>query len=291
MAKAEAVLDSEIAPRICFGWLQPYLLELDLMFSRRWDYWLATAYQGKLLAEPIPRIEWPGHGAPAAIKNIEQCLSRVHNRSRWDVFGSFVQWLLYSLGHPSQKELPRALEERDSVFWYRTFNLGLMLQRPHDYLGDIAVEMYGGKNNASAFFPTPMDICTLITNMTFQEEDARAKRVLDPCVGSGRFLLTASNYSLRLYGMDIDINILNVCWVNMLLWVPWAVSSPAWAIEGLDTEEATAVPAGLEIEEALQPAPEMPSPAIQLVTKEVQDHYKGKMEQGSLFDFAGKVRQ
>ena len=54
------------------------------------------------------------------------------------------------------------------------------------------------------FYPTPHQICEFMTRMTFGEGvDHRKETVLDPCVGTGRFLLHAGNHSLRLYGMDI----------------------------------------------------------------------------------------
>ena len=38
--------------------------------------------------------------------------------------------------------------------------------------------------------------------------------VNDPCVGSGRLLLHASNISLRLYGQDIDPLAVAMCKIN-----------------------------------------------------------------------------
>ena len=48
--------------------------------------------------------------------------------------------------------------------------------------------------------------------------------VCDPCVGFGRLLMAASNYSLHLYGMDIDYSILKVCKANMWMYVPWGIA-------------------------------------------------------------------
>ena len=71
-------------------------------------------------------------------------------------------------------------------------------------LGQYAAELYGnGKHNPTAYFPTPMHLCDLMVKMLMDKTDKTAS-VCDPCVGSGRLLMVASNYSLNLYGMDID---------------------------------------------------------------------------------------
>ena len=54
-------------------------------------------------------------------------------------------------------------------------------------------------------------------------ENDKKKSVCDPCVGSGRLLMAASNYS---YGMDIDPSIIKICKVNMWQYVPWGVYRP-----------------------------------------------------------------
>jgi len=53
------------------------------------------------------------------------------------------------------------------------------------------------------------------------EEDFRDKTVMDPCVGSGRMLMHASNFSLRLYGIDIDASLVKLTYLNGALYVPW----------------------------------------------------------------------
>jgi hypothetical protein len=53
--------------------------------------------------------------------------------------------------------------------------------------------------------------------------DAREKPVCDPCVGTGRMLLAASNYSYRLYGCDIDGTVIKATLINGYLYAPWLV--------------------------------------------------------------------
>jgi len=247
------------------------------MFTKRWDYWLRTVEAGKVLDEPIPQIEWHGHPEPEAIKNIEQCLDYSMSRMGSGGFGNFVDWMLYGFGDPTVKEFPSRVDSETNSFWYRTFNLGLLLKFPHDYLGHLAVDQKGrGKwSNPTGFFPTPMNVCDMMTKMTLQDSD-KTSSVMDPCVGSGRFLMTASNYSLNLYGMDIDYQILKVCKANMWCYVPWALARPE--LEGLEPGKAIEHGDSLAVQ-----------PPIQKVTPEVQQEIlkKGGNKQMDLFDFGG----
>ena len=55
-------------------------------------------------------------------------------------------------------------------------------------------------------------------------KDSRDPRTLsfeDPCVGSGRMLLHASNMSLSLRGQDIDPLAISMCKINGALYAPW----------------------------------------------------------------------
>lgn len=218
--------DEQILERTFRGWLRSYLIALDQMFSNRWDYWLRTLEAGEVLDEPIPQIEWPGFGHDEPKKNLESCIDHCHGWFGRQAFNLFVEWLLFGFGDPSVKEIPTRIEPSVNAFWYKTFNLGLYLKYPHDYLGEYAAELYGnGRHNPTAYFPTPMHISVMMAKMVMSEKDKTAS-VCDPCVGSGRLLMAASNYSLNLYGIDIDFAILNVCKVNMWTYVPWGVGRP-----------------------------------------------------------------
>jgi len=47
--------------------------------------------------------------------------------------------------------------------------------------------------------------------------------VMDPCAGTGRMLLAASNHSYRLHGCDINPTVIKVTLVNGFLYAPWLV--------------------------------------------------------------------
>ena len=191
-------------------------------------------------------------------------------------FSLFVEWLLFGFGAPSVTEMPPQIEDDVNAFWYKTFNLGLFLKYPHDYLGEYAVALYGkGWQNPTAYFPTPMSVSVLMATMLLSEQDKTAS-VCDPCVGSGRLLLAASNYSLNLYGMDIDHQILNVCKANMWMYVPWCVVRPP--LNGLEL----AVP--VERQDALIVQP------IQQTTPEVQKKLLERGEQIDLFAGVGNSK-
>ena len=51
--------------------------------------------------------------------------------------------------------------------------------------------------------------------------DPRLCKVLDPCVGTGRMLLHASNYSYLLYGCDIDPLVAMI--------IMWNIRKSQWA--------------------------------------------------------------
>jgi hypothetical protein len=245
------------------------------MFLSRWDYWLKTVEAGEVLDEPIPQIEWSGFGHAEAKKNLTTCIDYGFYHLSRQSFTLFVEWLLFGFGAPSQKEMPRQIEPETNAFWYQTFNLGLFLKHPHDYLGEYAAELYGkGHHNPTAYFPTPMTVSMLMVKMLFGEGDKKTASVCDPCVGSGRLLMAASNYSLNLYGVDIDANILKVCQVNMWMYVPWCVGRPE--VKGLKPAEPfqhSTVP-------ILQP--------IQQTTPEVQQKLLAYSEQMNLFTAVGK---
>jgi hypothetical protein len=68
--------------------------------------------------------------------------------------------------------------------------------------------------------------------------DHRLDHVLDPCVGTGRMLLYASNHSLLLAGQDINFVCVRACLVNFYLYAPWG----ALPLSFFESEEISAIP-------------------------------------------------
>lgn len=101
------------------------------------------------------------------------------------------------------------------------FCLDPLLERPADYFGWMLSELKGRGTDPRGFYPTPMSVTQMMASMLFSGGDHRAQTVSDPCVGTGRMLLAASNWSLRLYGQDIDARCVTATLVNGALYAPW----------------------------------------------------------------------
>lgn len=228
------------------GWLVPMLIDIDLLTHQRWDYWMRTLESGGLLNEPIPRIEWRTFPHKETKKMLEKCLEHWTCNSVARL-PEFFEWLLWGFGKQDHRA---RIDEKVNEHWYRTFNLGLMMQNPYDYLGDLMQEDKGSGRwgNPNAFFATPHTIVECMVRMLMDvdgekaltpgvnEKDRREESVCDPCVGSGRMLMHASNYSVNLYGVDIDYVCVMACKLNALMYVPWLVVHAPWLAKGEPVE-------------------------------------------------------
>jgi N-6 DNA Methylase len=123
------------------------------------------------------------------------------------------------------QEEPR-LDEKVSEKLYRQVDLTPLMQTPWDYLGDLVATSKARGWNPTGFYPTPHPVVECMVRLTMQDtweegRDPRTMSVCDPCVGSGRMLLHASNYSLNLHGQDIDPLAVSMCLINGALYAPW----------------------------------------------------------------------
>jgi hypothetical protein len=190
----------------------------------RWDYWARTMLAGKLLDEPIPQIEFTsGYDRSDGYKMIDKCVNIVEHNGfgGWGSVSPLLEWLLFGFG--LSDELPKFTDKLHEEL-YRTFSLEPFLLKPSDYFGAWISEQKGNGRNPTGFYPTPQEVVKMMCKMTFEDgQDHRAKKVCDPALGTGRFLLEASNYSFRLYGNDIDRIVLMACKINGALYAPWMV--------------------------------------------------------------------
>ncbi len=203
------------------GWLMYYrlLLEAHPGVGQRWEYWCRTMSAGRLLREPIPQIHFCESGDKGVFKDIDRWVRSLdHSLHGWSAVGGLVDWLLWGFGFSNEPPVfPNELNE----LLYRQINIGPMLVTPHDYIGEW-IAMQKGNWNPHAFYPTPHSVVECMVRMTMdQDQDLSSSTVCDPCVGSGRMLLHASNYSLRLYGADIDPTLVKVTYLNGALYPPW----------------------------------------------------------------------
>src|SRR5262249_23132278 len=193
----------------------------------RWGYQLRTLEAGRLLDEPIPQVAF---GPPdPRVFPLLQGWSRLIGRDcgGWDDLPALLDWLGWGLALGDEE--PR-LSEAVSEKLYRQVDLGPLLRRPYDYLGEYVARGKARGWNPTGFYPTPHHVVECMVRMTMQDSgkdgrDPRTRNVCDPAVGSGRMLLHASNISLCLFGQAVDPLAMAMCKVNGALYAPW-LSSP-----------------------------------------------------------------
>lgn len=219
------------APVLHWGWLVPELLRIDLHTWQRWGYWIVCMEKGELIDAPIPQITWGTDQDTPALKMLQACLDSIPRSggwqtwSGWTYFNYMMDWLLFAFGYAGQRELPPEPGgcEGASIRLYQIFCLESMLGWPYDYWGDLLAENRHGKS--LGFYPTPMDVAQLMIQILFLpgDKDHRTTTLCDPCLGTGRLPLAASNYTLRIYGQDIDATVIKATLVNSYLYAPWIV--------------------------------------------------------------------
>lgn len=234
-------VDDEVKPWSYRGWIIPYiqLCEEHPSIAPRYAYVEKIIENGCLPDEPIPQVAFiheRSKDAADGMKMLHQMIKIVENRTGYHrSIESICEWLGYGLGVTTK---PSELHADDQEKLYRLFDVSKWLLNPTDYLGEAMAEIGHGK--AGGFFPTPMNICTMMAAMTYGDGDHRLKTVMDPCVGTGRLLLAASNYSLRMFGMDINYVCVLVTKINMALYAPWSLI-PETIFPKLDTPESVLI--------------------------------------------------
>lgn len=210
------------------GWLIPYLMALDQLYYKRWDYWLSAVTADKIPDEPIPNVPFRAPHCYTSRKvqnNLKKCIEYA-NRYSSRPLEEFIDWILWGFNYKHDITFPSIGEKVDD-YWYRTFNLGLFYEEPADHFADLACESHIGKY--CGYFPTPPQVVEMMVIMNFGDEPKpRHKRlsVMDSCCGTGVMLLYASNYSLNLYGVDINPLLCKIAIVNAYIYIPWLAYRP-----------------------------------------------------------------
>lgn len=229
------------------GWFQKQLWMLDSMLWKRWAYWIAISLNHSVRDRKefaIPQIPFTTTGnashvfeglpdsARAMIGTPSEAVAHVlkvfeHCRRYTMDLTSIVRWWLYAFGDPTVNERPQ-LPEDVAVIQYHELQLHRMMANPTDWGAIVCAEWLNGGKKGTGWFPTPVHLADMMTRMTFEPavdegRDTRLMTVSEPCVGTGVFLLCASNYSLRITANDIDP--LMIAWTRFASWlfVPWAV--------------------------------------------------------------------
>jgi len=296
------------------GWLIPYLMAGDDVFGvGRLNWWIEGMAQGRLPDGGIPKIEFrnsgshdvrdglqltpyqgnkenkafelSAHGARSHIEHLVQLM-----RGGWDSLVYLVRWLHFGLGlSPLDSEAPEAPYDANwGHLLYAHFELGRLQAADCDVFGDIIAESKSKGFNPGGFYPTPQSLVHLMTQMTFGDmeleegRDPRTASVCDPCVGTGRMLLEASNYSFNLFGQDVDALMVEVCAINLAIYAPWGVYIDKATRELLGRGNGEAYQRSLikqmdeaRVEQGHQPA-----------TPESEDFEFNSHGQGELFSFS-----
>jgi len=229
------------------GYLLPYIIEGDRRWTGgRWLWWLHCLEKGEVSGE-IPRIEFGSDNAGQLLarRHLELLVGRLERKS-WSGARLLIQWLSWSLGFG---EYPPEIDEEDHMYLYKNFKAGYLQKAPYDYFGDILSDRKG-KYNPTAFFPTPHHLVEMITQMNMDSADQGKgifKTVMDPCAGTSRMLLHASNYSVFLYGQDIDPTVVSASMVNGCLYAPWLV----WPIQPSEEKPYYKVPESMALKASM----------------------------------------
>jgi N-6 DNA Methylase len=219
-------LGDPVVPWRYRGWLLSYVIlahEFCPALADRWGYHLRTIEAGKLLDEPIPQIHF---GAPdLKVFGLLTDWSKLIGRDcgGWSDFRLMLDWLCWGLSvSKDEPHVDDAINEK----LYRQVDMGPLLATPYDYLGAYVAQGKARGWNPTGFYPTPHAVVECMVRMQMHDvdensRDPRLRTVSDPCVGSGRMLLHASNLSLKLSGQDIDSLAVAMCLINGALYAPW----------------------------------------------------------------------
>ncbi len=221
--KRKTQIDPTAQRDLQHGWLTPYLTKLDDLLWGRWQYWFDAMTANQLPDRPIPEIDFHHDGnhveKSAAWRHLNDCLDLIDphdgGSNRIELF---LDWLLYGFGYGAQKTLPERMPHETSMKLYQFFDLSILMAFPYDYWGEILSFSNFGKR--LGFFPTPHTVVELMVRIS---QPSATDVVGDPCVGTGRMLLHASNHSVRLYGADINGTVLKAALVNGYCYAPWMV--------------------------------------------------------------------
>lgn len=212
--------DFSFEERTYRGWMLHPLHIIDSAHHGRWAYWLCAMMNDEIPEEPIPKIKFKSVADQNTFNNLIECLD---GGFRYDYrLNDFLDWLLWGFGEGEER--PK-ISPGANEFLYGKFNLGLLIENPYDYFGYVFctnTSKYFQKKNG--FYPTPHTVCEAMARMQFSDidpQEAKTKSVLDACVGTGRMLLHASNYSLNLHGNDIMIECVKATRINGYLYAPW----------------------------------------------------------------------
>lgn len=223
-------LGDPVAPWEHRGWLLPYVQLGHAVIpdcAERWPWWLAAVHNRELPG-PIPQMHFGTSVRSPSTKSLEACLRKIEGRwGSWESFRLFCEWLGWGLA--VHNEAPKFEPELNEAL-YRTFDLEPWLRNPGDHLGDFIAEQRSSGWNPTAFYPTPHELIEAMLLFTIggsEHEGNPFVTFFEPCCGTGRMFLHASNATLCMAGQDIDRLVVLITLINGALYVPWLAFPPS----------------------------------------------------------------
>lgn len=222
-----------IKEKTIFKWLFPDLFATESIICGRWLYLVKIeelfinnkeALKQWISDNPIPQIHFLDSANKDAMNMIIENIKARELQGFSDIqaLDMFFRWFLHGVGHSGYEDISDIPDDINKT-WYENFKPQLLLALPYDYFGELLVGSSIGKKEA--FFPTPMTIVKFMVNVTIREDSHIYDKFDDPCMGTGRMGMIASNHSLAIYGTELSNIIYEAALVNMYLYVPWAVKT------------------------------------------------------------------
>lgn len=250
------------------GWSRFRRQLFDL--SPRWQWWSLVLLTRRLpppVSMPYPKIVFADHltAETAPVKMIRACLAPFRSDER--AFEDFLDWLLFAFGDLQTATVAATKEARFRHF-SEAFDLALLIEHPGDWIGHLyeTENASKGTRDATGFFSTPPTICKAMVQMSMLDAPLTAT-VNEPCCGTGRILMEASNYAVHLSGQDINETLVKIAKVNGWLYMPSLVMPCPELATTMTTFSAT-VQVREEAPPASTEAPKEATAATNLLPKE-----------------------
>jgi hypothetical protein len=140
----------------------------------------------------------------------------------------FVDWVLWGFGDRQFTDGFPDIDLKTDDAWASNFDLVLHFLYPGDNFGYIFEQHYCSKlsSQSRGFFSTPSSVSELMARMVYGGDVFKPNMsLMEPCAGTGRMLLPASNYSSNMHAMEINHSTVKVLTVNGYLYMPWLVAN------------------------------------------------------------------
>ena len=158
-------------------------------------------------------------GKGDAYKMLKSCFEICQEGGRYggrEAFARLVEYMGCRLGLTREVRLSAKTIRRLN----EVYDFALLSSRRNDHLGKLFQEQ-GLANPHLGQLITPKSVADMMLQMLGVEECTLGQRVLDPCVGTGRFLIRALKYvkpGVLLYGIEIDRLLYRACLVQMVIY-------------------------------------------------------------------------